>query len=204
MDEHGQPVPPNVGGYLVLTRPWPAMLRTFWGDPDRHVQTYWSRFPGKYFTGDGARRDENGYFWITGRVDDVVNVAGHRLSNIEIESALVAHPAVGGAAAIGRNHPVKGQALSVFVVLKAGHAPSSELKEELRNWVGERIIPIAKPYDVFFSADLPKTRSAKVMRRLLRDIAEGRVLGDTTTLTDPKVIEEIKARYIAEGKAVAA
>jgi acetyl-CoA synthetase len=174
------------------------MLRTFWGDPDRYVQTYWSRFPGKYFTGDGARMDKDGYLFVTGRVDDVVNVAGHRLSNIEIESALVAHPAVGGAAAIGRNHPTKGQALSVFVVLKGGHQPSEDLRHELRDWVARKIGSIARPDDVFFTADLPKTRSAKVMRRLLRDIAEGRILGDTTTLTDPTVVEEIKTRYMAE------
>jgi acetyl-CoA synthetase len=198
VDENGRRLPANLGGYLLLTRPWPGMLRTFWGDPDRYVQTYWSRFPGKYFTGDGARMDKDGYLFVTGRVDDVVNVAGHRLSNIEIESALVAHPAVGSAAAIGRNHPTKGQALSVFVVLKGGHQPSEELRQELRDWVARKIGSIARPDDVFFAADLPKTRSAKIMRRLLRDIAEGRVLGDTTTLTDPTVVEEIKTRYVAE------
>jgi acetyl-CoA synthetase len=171
------------------------MLRTFWGDPERYVQTYWSRFPGRYFTGDGARKDEDGYFWITGRVDDVVNVAGHRLSNIEIESTLVAHPAVAEAAVIGRSDPVKGQAISAFVVLKAGFSPSDQLRQELREWVAEKISPIARPSDIFFTADLPKTRSAKIMRRLLRDIAEGRVLGDTTTLTDPAVLEEIKRQY---------
>jgi acetyl-CoA synthetase len=200
VDEQGNPVPPNTGGYLVLTQPWPAMLRTFWGDPDRYVETYWSRFPGKYFTGDGARRDEDGYFWITGRVDDVVNVAGHRLSNIEIESTLVAHPAVAEAGAIGRSDATKGQAVSAFVVLKSGYQPSSELRQELRDWVAEKISPIARPDDVFFTADLPKTRSAKIMRRLLRDIAEGRILGDTSTLTDSAVVEEIKQRYVAEGK----
>ncbi|MER3398558.1 MAG: acetate--CoA ligase [Chloroflexota bacterium] len=200
VDEQGNPCPPNVGGYLVLTRPWPAMLRTFWGDPERYVQTYWSRFPGRYFTSDGARKDEDGYFWVTGRVDDVVNVAGHRLSNIEIESALVAHPAVAEAAVIGRSDPLKGQAVSAFVVLKAGYEPNEGLKDELREWVAQKISPIARPSDVFFCADLPKTRSAKIMRRLLRDIAEGRALGDTTTLTDPAVVEEMRQRYIAEGK----
>ena len=200
VDEQGNPCPPNVGGYLVLTRPWPAMLRTFWGDPERYVQTYWSRFPGRYFTSDGARKDEDGYFWVTGRVDDVVNVAGHRLSNIEIESALVAHPAVAEAAVIGRSDPLKGQAVSAFVVLKAGYEPNEGLKDELREWVAQKISPIARPSDVFFCADLPKTRSAKIMRRLLRDIAEGRALGDTTTLTDPAVVEELRQRYIAEGK----
>ncbi|PTQ53665.1 MAG: Acetyl-coenzyme A synthetase [Hydrogenibacillus schlegelii] len=200
VDEAGNPVPPNVGGYLVIERPWPAMFRTLWGDPDRYVKAYWSQYPGRYLTGDGARKDEDGYFWITGRVDDVVNVAGHRLSNIELESTLVAHPAVAEAAVIGRSDPIKGQALSAFVVLRAGVEPSDALKEELRQWVGEKIGPIAKPSDVFFAADLPKTRSAKIMRRLLRDIAEGRALGDTTTLTDPAVVEELRQRYIAEGK----
>jgi acetyl-CoA synthetase len=200
VDEQGMPVPPNTGGYLVVTRPWPSMLRTIWGDPDRYVKQYWARFPGRYFTGDGARRDKDGYFWITGRVDDVVKVAGHRLSNIEIESALVAHPSVAEAATIGRDDAVKGQAIAAFVVLKSGNTPSDALKQELKQWIGQKIGPIARPDDVFFSADLPKTRSAKIMRRLLRDIAEGRVLGDTTTLTDPKVMEDIKQSYVAEGK----
>ncbi|MDR7568431.1 MAG: acetate--CoA ligase [Armatimonadota bacterium] len=199
VDERGNSLPPNAGGYLVLTRPWPAMLRTFWGDPERYVQTYWSRFPGRYFTGDGARRDEDGYYWIQGRVDDVVNVAGHRLSNIEIESVLVSHPAVAEAATIGRSHSEKGQAIAAFAVLRSGYEPSEALRQELREWVAQKIGPIARPDDVFFCADLPKTRSAKIMRRLLRDIAEGRALGDTTTLTDPKVIEEIKQRYVEEG-----
>jgi len=199
VDESGNALPNGSAGYLVITRPWPSMLRTFWGDPDRYVQTYWSRFPGLYFTGDGARKDEDGYYWITGRVDDVVNVAGHRLSNIEIESVLVAHPAVAEAATIGRTDPQKGQAISAFVVLKSGHDPSLALREELRDWVGDKISPIAKPQDLYFAADLPKTRSAKIMRRLLRDIAEGRALGDTTTLTDPNVVDQIKQRYLTEG-----
>ncbi len=200
VNEQGNPVPANTGGYLVLTRPWPSMLRTFWGDPDRYVETYWSRFPGKYFTGDGARKDEDGYFWITGRVDDVVNVAGHRLSNIEIESALVSHQSVAEAAAIGYADELRGQAIAAFVVLKSGFSPSDKLNQELRNWVGQKISPIARPSQVFFCADVPKTRSAKIMRRLLRDIASGQALGDTTTLTDPTIVEEIKSRYIAEGK----
>jgi acetyl-CoA synthetase len=200
IDESGRSLPNGSAGYLVVTRPWPSMLRTFWGDPDRYVQTYWSRFPGLYFTGDGARKDEDGYFWITGRVDDVVNVAGHRLSNIEIESVLVAHPAVAEAATIGRSDPQKGQAISAFVVLKSGNEPTPALREELRDWVGDKISPIAKPQDVYFAADLPKTRSAKIMRRLLRDIAEGRALGDTTTLTDPNVVDQIKQRYVEEGR----
>jgi acetyl-CoA synthetase len=200
VDEMGNPLPTGAGGYLVLTRPWPSMLRTFWGDPDRYVQTYWSRFPGKYFTGDGARCDEDGYYWIQGRVDDVVNVAGHRLSNIEIESALVAHRAVAESATIGRTDPDKGQAISAFVVLRAGFEPSDDLRRELREWVAQKISPIARPEDIFFAADLPKTRSAKIMRRLLRDIAEGRTLGDTTTLLDPGIVQQIKDRYVEEGK----
>ncbi|MCW5852096.1 MAG: acetate--CoA ligase [Anaerolineae bacterium] len=200
IDENGEPVAANTGGYLILRKPWPAMLRTFWGDDQRYVATYWSRFPGVYFTGDGARRDEDGYYWVTGRVDDVVNVSGHRLSNIEIESTLVAHPAVAEAATIGRNDAIKGQAISAFVVLKAGNAPTEALKKDLRDWVAQKISPIARPDDIYFSADLPKTRSAKIMRRLLRDIAEGRILGDTTTLTDPGVVQEIKQRYITEGR----
>ncbi|MSP79386.1 MAG: acetate--CoA ligase [Dehalococcoidia bacterium] len=201
VDEKGKEVPPNTGGYLVLTRPWPSMLRTIWGDQQRYVDTYWNRF-GKdiYVTGDGARRDEDGYFWITGRVDDVVKVSGHRLSNIEIESALVSHPSVAEAAAVGRSDAVKGEAVAVFVVLKQGQKATPELKQTLRQWVGEKIGSIARPDDVFFTADLPKTRSAKIMRRLLRDLAEGRVLGDTTTLTDPGIVENIKQQYIAEGK----
>jgi acetyl-CoA synthetase len=200
VDEKGVEVPPNSGGYLLLTRPWPSMLRTIWGDEKRYVDTYWTRFPGFYFTGDGARRDKDGYIWITGRVDDVVKVSGHRLSNIEIESALVAHPAVAEAATVGRSDATTGEAVAAFVVLKQGQKPSEELKRELRQWVGQKIGPIARPQDVFFSADLPKTRSAKIMRRLLRDIAEGKVTGDTTTLADPGIVEEIRQRYIKEGK----
>ena len=200
VDEHGASLPPNTGGYLVLTRPWPSMIRTFYGDPERFVQVYWSKFPGKYFTGDGARRDEDGYYWIQGRVDDVVNVAGHRLSNIEIESALVSHPAVAEAAVIGRSDPVKGQAICAFLVLRTGYEPGEKLAEDIKDWVCQEISRIARPDDIFFCADLPKTRSAKIMRRLLRDIAEGRALGDTTTLTDPSVLQMIKERYIQEGK----
>ncbi|MBM3945206.1 MAG: AMP-binding protein, partial [SAR202 cluster bacterium] len=200
VDENGKSVPANTGGYLVLKRPWPSMLRSIWGDPDRYVSQYWSKFDGWYLTGDGARKDEDGYYWITGRVDDVVKVAGHRLSNIEIESALVAHPSVAEAATIGRDDAVKGQAIAAFVVLKSGNEPSDALKKDLKQWIGQKIGPIARPDDVFFCADLPKTRSAKIMRRLLRDIAEGRVGGDTTTLTDPKVMEDIKGMYVAQGK----
>jgi acetyl-CoA synthetase len=195
VDEQGNSVGLGRGGYLVLRRPWPAMMRTIWGDPDRYVQTYWSRFPGMYFTGDGARRDEDGYFWLMGRVDDVLNVAGHRIGTMEVESALVSHPAVAEAAVIGITDEIKGQAIAAFVTPRTGYEPSDQLNTELRYHVGEKIGAIARPDKLFFTSELPKTRSAKIMRRLLRDVAEGRVLGDTTTLADPTVMEQIKAQY---------
>ena len=199
LDERGRPVGPGAGGYLVLTKPWPAMFRTIYGDPDRFVRTYWSRYPGKYFTGDGAKLDEDGYFWLLGRVDDVMNVAGHRISTYEVESALVDHPAVAEAAVIGKTHELKGQGIAGFVTLKEGIDPTDELKNELKQHVAKKIGPIARPDDIFFTAELPKTRSAKIMRRLLRDIAEGRVLGDTTTLADPAVTARLKRQYEQEG-----
>jgi acetyl-CoA synthetase len=186
------------GGLLALTKPWPSMLRTIWGDDDRYVQTYFTKWPGRpdlYFPGDGAKRDEDGYYWILGRVDDVLNVAGHRIGTMEVESALVEHPAVAEAAVVGRSHDLKGQALAAFVTLREGFKQSPELRDELRNFVAEKIGSIAKPDDVLFSADLPKTRSGKIMRRLLRDIAEGRALGDTTTLADPNVVAALKDQY---------
>ncbi len=195
VDEAGRSVPLGGGGYLVIRRPWPAMARTIWGDPERWRQQYWSRIEGVYFTGDGAKRDEEGYYWLLGRVDDVVNVSGHRIGTMEVESALVSHPAVAEAAVIGISHEIKGQAIAAFVTLRGGHRPSQELAEELREHVAEKIGAIARPDRVYFTAELPKTRSAKIMRRLLRDIAEGRVLGDTTTLADPTVIQEIKKQY---------
>uniref|UniRef100_A0A7C3AQP0 Acetyl-coenzyme A synthetase n=1 Tax=Thermorudis sp. TaxID=1969470 RepID=A0A7C3AQP0_9BACT len=195
LDEAGRSVPNNTGGYLVLTRPWPAMMRTIWGDPQRYEQQYWSRFPGMYFTGDGARRDDDGYFWLLGRVDDVINVAGHRIGTMEVESALVSHPSVAEAAVIGISHEIKGQALAAFVTPRAGAKPSDALAQELREHVVKKIGAIARPERIYFTAELPKTRSAKIMRRLLRDIAEGRVLGDTTTLADPTVLAEIKRQY---------
>ena len=195
VDEKGESVGLGRGGYLVLRRPWPAMMRTIWGDPDRYVETYWSRFPGAYFTGDGARRDEEGYFWLMGRVDDVLNVAGHRIGTMEVESALVSHPAVAEAAVIGITDEIKGQAIAAFVTPRSGAEPSDALNAELRQHVAEKIGAIARPDKIFFTPELPKTRSAKIMRRLLRDIAEGRVLGDTTTLADPTVMAEIKQRY---------
>jgi acetyl-CoA synthetase len=171
------------------------MFRTIYGDPDRYVKQYWSRYPGKYLTGDGAKIDEDGYFWLLGRVDDVMNVAGHRISTYEVESALVDHASVAEAAVIGKNHEIKGQGISAFVTLKEGVQADDALKEELRKHVATKIGAIARPDDIFFSSELPKTRSAKIMRRLLRDIAEGRLLGDTTTLADPGVVSKLKQQY---------
>jgi len=183
------------GGFLALTAPWPGMLRTIWGDDDRYREVYWSKWPGMYFPGDGAKRDEDGYFWLLGRVDDVLNVAGHRIGTMEIESALVDHPSVAEAAVVGKHHDLKGQAIAAFVTLKTGYEPHDELKDDLKEHVAEKIGAIARPDDVLFSADLPKTRSGKIMRRLLRDIAEGRALGDTTTLADPAVVQRLKTAY---------
>jgi acetyl-CoA synthetase len=183
------------GGFLTLTQPWPGMLRTIYGDDTRYRETYWSRFPGKYFAGDGAKLDEEGYWWILGRVDDVLNVAGHRIGTMEVESALVDHQAVAEAAVVGRSHDLKGQALAAFVTLKDGRRGSPELKDDLKAHVTKKIGAIARPDDIFFSADLPKTRSGKIMRRLLKDIAEGRALGDTTTLADPAVVNRLKEMY---------
>ena len=184
------------GGLLALTRPWPSMLRGIYGDPDRYVTQYWSRWSNDvYFTGDGAKRDEDGYFWLLGRVDDVINVAGHRIGTMEVESALVDHPKVAEAAVVGRSHEIKGQAISAFVTVKEGVKYSEELADELKQHVVQKIGAIARPDDVLFSADLPKTRSGKIMRRLLRDIAEGKALGDTTTLADPTVVAKLKEQY---------
>lgn len=195
VDDKGDSVPFGAGGYLVLKRPWPGMARTIWGDAERYRQTYWSRFPGMYFTGDGAKRDESGYFWLLGRVDDVLNVAGHRIGTAEVESALVSHPSVAEAAVIGVAHDVKGQGIAAFVTLRQGAEAGSSLMEELRGHVAEKIGAIARPDKIFPSPELPKTRSGKIMRRLLRDIAEGRVLSDTTTLADPGVLESIRRHY---------
>jgi len=186
---------PKGGGFLTLAAPWPGMLRTIYGDDQRYQQTYWSRFPGRYFAGDGAKLDDDGYWWILGRVDDVLNVAGHRIGTMEVESALVEHPAVAEAAVVGKAHELKGQALAAFVTLKDGHHASATLKDDLKAHVAQKIGAIARPDDIFFSADLPKTRSGKIMRRLLKDIAEGRALGDTTTLADPTVVSRLKDLY---------
>jgi acetyl-CoA synthetase len=192
VDGNGESVSLGSGGYLVLKRPWPGMLRGIYGDPERYKQTYWSRFPGMYFAGDGAKRDDDGYFWLLGRVDDVMNVSGHRLSTTEIESALVSHPAVAEAAVVGGPDPVTGEAINAFVILRLGFEPTIELGDELRKHVATKISPIAKPKALMFTPDLPKTRSGKIMRRLLRDIAGGRQLGDTTTLADAAVVETIR------------
>ncbi len=186
------------GGYLAITSPWPGMARTIWGDDERYRQVYWSKWQNLYFPGDGAKRDEDGYFWILGRVDDVLNVAGHRIGTMEVESALVDHPAVAEAAVVGRTHELKGQALAAFVTLKEGKQPDDKLREELKAHVAKKIGALARPDDILFTADLPKTRSGKIMRRLLKDIAEGRTLGDTTTLADPAVVDRLKTQYEAD------
>jgi acetyl-CoA synthetase len=173
------------------------MLRGIYGDPERYKETYWSRFPGMYFAGDGAKRDDEGYFWLLGRVDDVMLVAGHNISTAEVEHALVGHPSVCEAAVVGRADDTTGQAIAAFVILRGGFEPSEDLVVELRDHVGNHIGPIAKPKSILFAEDLPKTRSGKIMRRLLRDVAEDQALGDTTTLADPSVVEGIKARYLA-------
>jgi len=185
-------------GYLAITSPWPSMLRTIWGDDQRFRETYWSKWDGIYFPGDGAKRDEDGYFWILGRVDDVLNVAGHRIGTMEVESALVDHPAVAEAAVVGKSHEIKGQSIAAFVTLKEGESGADELLSEVREHVGRKIGAIAKPEIVIFTADLPKTRSGKIMRRLLRDIAEGQTVGDTTTLADPSVVARLQAMYEEE------
>jgi len=197
-DEQGNEVGPGGGGYLVLRRPWPAMLRGIYNDHDRYVETYWSKYPDVYFAGDGARIDEDGDFWLMGRVDDVMNVSGHRISTIEVESALVDHQRVAEAAVAARADATTGQAIVAFVSLKGGEEGSLEMLEELRNHVAKKIGPIAKPANIVFTPELPKTRSGKIMRRLLRDVAENRPLGDTTTLADPTVVEEIRDRSAAE------
>jgi acetyl-CoA synthetase len=193
VDAAGKPCKPDEGGYLVLTRPWPGMLRGLWGDPERYQEQYWSKFPGMYFTGDGARRDKRGNFWIMGRVDDVMNVAGHRLSTMEIESALVSHPSVAEAAVVGKPDEIKGTAVVGFVSLERGVEPKDSLREELRQHVAKEIGPVARPDEVRFAAALPKTRSGKIMRRLLRDVAAGReTTGDTTTLEDFSVLAALR------------
>ena len=194
VDEKGASVKEG-GGYLILRRPWPAMLRGIYGDPERYRQNYWSRFPGVYFTGDGAKRDKHGYFWLLGRVDDVMNVAGHRLSTMEVESALVAHPSVAEEAVVGRAHEIKGTAIVAFVTIRDGADRGLATIDDLKEHVVKKIGKIARPDEIILTADLPKTRSGKIMRRLLRDIASGKAVGDTTTLSDPGVIARLKGMY---------
>ncbi|MFQ5986691.1 MAG: AMP-binding protein, partial [Thermoplasmata archaeon] len=194
LDEEGNPVPEGQGGWLVITRPWPGMLRTLWKDPDRYVETYFEKYGSKtYVAWDAAKRDENGFYILMGRLDDVLNVAGHRLSTWELESALVSHPAVAEAAVVGVSHPLKGEVPFAFAILRSGRQASDELEKELTGHVADVIGPIAKPARICLSPDLPKTRSGKIMRRLLKDIAEGRPLGDTTTLRNPEICEELKS-----------
>lgn len=195
LDTNGKSLPPNRGGYLVIKRPWPSMLRTLYQDDERYINTYWSEY-GKdiYFAGDGARKDEDGYFWVVGRIDDVLNVAGHRLSTMEMESALVDHPAVAEAAVVGKPDELKGQVPVAYVILESGREPTEELKKELRNHVGEIIGPIGKPAAIRFTEDLPKTRSGKIMRRILKKLESGEKPGDTSTLRNPKIVEELQGR----------
>ncbi len=197
VDEEGNSVPLGGGGFLVMRRPWPSMLRTIYGDDQRYLDTYWSRFDNMYFAGDGAKRDDDGYFWLLGRVDDVMLIAGHNISTTEVESALVSHESVAEAAVVGRADPVTGQAIAAFVTLRGGIAGSDELLTELRNHVAKTIGPIAKPKSIVFTEDLPKTRSGKIMRRLLKDISEQRQLGDVTTLANADIVAEIAAKASA-------
>ena len=194
-------VPLGGGGFLVLTHPWPAIARTIWGDPDRYVQTYFSAYgPETYVAGDGARRDDEGYFWLLGRIDDVMNVAGHRLSTFEIESALVDDDRVAEAAVVSKPHEIKGEGIVAFVTLKTGYEGDAEMLAELREHVAKVIGPIAKPDEIIFTPDLPKTRSGKIMRRLLRDVARGNTLGDVTTLANAEIVEQIRDQVGAAGE----
>jgi acetyl-CoA synthetase len=200
VDEEGKSVPLGGGGYLVITRPWPAMARTIYGDDQRYADTYWSRFPGRYFPGDGAKRDEEGYYWLLGRVDDIMLISGHNISTTEVESALVSHVAVAEAAVVGRKDDLTGQAIAAFVTLRIDVVGDQDLLDELRDHVAHTLGPIAKPKSIVFTDDLPKTRSGKIMRRLLQDISENRQLGDVTTLANEAVVEEIatKASTVSE------
>jgi acetyl-CoA synthetase len=195
LDNDGEPAH---AGFLAITTPWPSMLRTVWGDDQRFRETYWSKWDNVYFPGDGAKQDEDGYFWILGRVDDVLNVAGHRIGTMEVESALVDHPSVVESAVVGKKHDIKGESIAAFVTTKEGVEGSDDLLAELREHVGQKIGAIAKPELIVFTAELPKTRSGKIMRRLLRDIAEGRAVGDTTTLADPAVVRRLQEMHEAE------
>jgi acetyl-CoA synthetase len=194
VDDEANEVPNGSGGYLVVTEPWPSMLRTIWGDDQRYLDTYWSRFPGRYFAGDGAKKDDDGDIWLLGRVDDVMLVSGHNISTTEVESALVSHPKVAESAVVGAADETTGQAIVAFVILRGSAEDSAELLVELRNHVGKTLGAIAKPKRILTVAELPKTRSGKIMRRLLRDVAENRELGDVTTLTDSSVMDLIQTK----------
>ena len=193
VDDDGVEVGIPGGGFLAIPHAWPSMLRGVWGDPERYIDTYWSRFDGMYFPGDGAKRDDDGYFWLLGRVDDIMLIAGHNISTTEVESALVSHPAVAEAAVVGRADPVTGQAIAAFVTPRGGVVGDEALLQELRNHVAETIGPIAQPKSIVFTPDLPKTRSGKIMRRLLKDISEQRQLGDVTTLANADIVAELTA-----------
>ena len=197
VDDDGNPVPLGGGGYLVINRPWPSMARTIYGDPQRYIDTYWSRFPGRYFPGDGCKRDDDGYYWLLGRVDDIMLISGHNISTTEVESALVSHEAVAEAAVVGRKDEITGQAIAAFVTLRGTRSGNNQLLEELRNHVRKVIGPIARPKSIVFTDDLPKTRSGKIMRRLLQDISEQRQLGDVTTLANADVVAEIAQKAAA-------
>src|SRR3989454_973066 len=197
VDEKGHPVPVNKSGYLGISKPGPAMLMTLYNDPERYRQVYWSQVPGKYFTGDGARLDEDGCFWLMGRIDDVINVAGHRIGTMEVESALVSHPKVAEAAVVGKPHPLKGQALVAYVVLKGGQVRTDSLTQELRDHVRKEIGAIAVPDEIYVTGKLPKTRSGKIMRRVIRSLVSGQEIGDTTTLEDPDAVEEVR-KWLAD------
>jgi acetyl-CoA synthetase len=195
VDLKGEPTGNNREGYMIIRHPWPSMVRSIWGDPKRFQEQYWSRVPGAYFTGDAARRDDDGYYWVLGRVDDVMNVSGHRLSTMEVESALVHHHAVAEAAVVGKPHEITGQAVCAFVTLKKGDFDREKLSSELRQWIAHEIGPFARPEEIRFTDALPKTRSGKIMRRLLREIVTSNsVTGDVTTLEDLTVLAKLSAQ----------
>jgi len=195
VDDNGRPVPPSVRGYLVIRKPWPGILMTLYKDPERYKQTYWSRFPNVYYAGDYCMKDEEGYFWLLGRADEVLKIAGHRLGTMELESALVSHPAIAEAAVISRPHEIKGEAIVVFVILKQGYNPSEELKKDLTNHLRKTVGPVATPEQIYFVSKLPKTRSGKIMRRVLKALVSDRPIGDVTTLEDEASVEEAKLAY---------
>jgi len=195
VDENGKPAPPGVKGHLVLKKPWPGLLMTLYKDPDRYKQVYWSRFPGVYYTGDYAIRDEDGYFWLLGRADEVLKIAGHRIGTMELESAVIEHPAVSEAAAIGKPHEIKGESVAIFVILKQGYKPTEKLKKELKEHVRETIGPVVTPDEIYFVRSLPKTRSGKIMRRVLKAVSMGLPIGDISTLEDEASVDEVKRAY---------